>query len=128
MKVKIAANSDGEWVFERIVDAASLELPKTPQFTNIDIRVLARQIDRQIKCEIDVSAKAATLCDRCGEPFEFGIDEFLKLRILRVADPDRDSGDDDLKFIGLSQTEIDLTQDIRDLLVLALPMRLTCCE
>ncbi len=128
MKLHIAAGSDGEWTFRYTVTPSSLNLPSDPAFSDIQVTVVAKQVDRTIRLEIDATASLNTDCYKCGEPFTFPLETGMTLRIMRVANPERDSGDDSLKLIGLSQTEIDLEQDLRDLLILALPMRLVCCE
>jgi uncharacterized metal-binding protein YceD (DUF177 family) len=128
MKLHIVAGTDGEWTTRKTVTPSSLELPSDPAFGDIDVTIVAKQTDRQIRVEIDAEATVSTDCYKCGEPYSFPLSAGMTLRLMRVANPERDSGDDELKFIGLSENDVDLTQDLRDLLALSLPMRLVCCE
>ncbi len=128
MKLQIAPGSDGDWTFQRKVSPASLHLPAEPNFGDVDVTVYVRQVDRQIRLEIEAKSTITTECYRCGETFNYPVDAEMDLRVIRMPDPNRDSGDDDLKFIGLSQADIDIEQDLRDMLLLALPMRMVCCE
>lgn len=128
MKLQIAAGSDGEWVVTLTPTADELGLPQDPAFTDISVEITVTQRDRQITLDLDAYAAVTTECYHCGEPYTFTINPSLQLRCLRVPNPDRDSGDENLKFIGLMETSIELEQDVRDLLLLELPMRIVCCE
>ena len=128
MKLQIAAGSDGEWVVSRTIPAEELSLPSDPAFTDIFVEIGIEQKDRTVTLDIDVTATVSTECYHCGEPYSFTITPSAQLRCLRVPNPDRDSGDENLKFIGLMETTVDLEQDLRDLLLLELPMRIVCCE
>ena len=128
MKLRVVPGEDGEWTRRETLAADALELASDPLFDEIEILAQFRQRDRAIDIRLTAQATVKTDCYRCGALFSFRIEPSLALRCVRVTDPYRDSGDDDLKLIGLHQNEIDLTQDVRDMLTLALPMRIVCCE
>lgn len=128
MKVKILPSVFGEWKEAYQVSLDELELPEDPQFKVVTAEILFNQVEKRLTMDIQLSVKARTECYHCGEPMTFLVFPTLHLEFYRVENPNRDSGDDDLKFIGLLQTEIDLSQDFRDAIVLAMPMRITCCD
>ncbi|MCX7835551.1 MAG: DUF177 domain-containing protein [bacterium] len=128
MKVKIVPTALGEWKETYQVSIPELELPNDPHFKVVTAEIVYNQTDRRLLMDIQLSVKASTECYHCGEPMTFLIFPYLHLEFYRVENPNRDSGDDDIKFIGLLQTDIDLSQDLRDAIVLSLPMRITCCD
>lgn len=128
MKLKVAPNATGEWRENVQVTVSELELPNDPIIEVVTAEILLDQNDKQLQLDIDLTVKASTDCHHCGEPMVFLLYPTIHLQCIRVENPSNDSGDDDLKFIGLLQTEIDITQDLRDTIVLSTPMRITCCD
>ena len=90
-----------------------------------DIRVQGEYLctgDDRISLKAEVSADAETRCSRCLEPVSVPVKAGLDVVYDRQPDP----GDPDL--YSFEASTIELTDAVRDALLLELPMRILCAE
>lgn len=66
-------------------------------------------------------------CDRCLKEFDLPLDD--SGRVIFSSDPELIvHGDDEVRKLEANAREIDITEDLRDILLLAIPGKLICSE
>ncbi len=109
----------------------------TARFPNpITVRVLLTKTASELLAEFSVETTAVFECDRCLKPLQKDI--VGKFRVLFTPKAVHHHGkadaalvEDETRTIGRNDTEIDLTNDVRDTVVLAVPIKNVCdpeCE
>jgi len=129
MKIRIENLRDGSnhWIEE--IDPKDLDLDtdsfKNPVVVKLDIEKRSGKITVSFSAE----TKGSFICDRCGENFQMNIVGKCSVMFVQRETqlPDEMPGDD-LRSFRPGQTEINISVDIRDTLLLALPFRLLCSE
>ena len=78
--------------------------------------------------DLEVKSEAKFICDRCREIFKQVISNRVQSLYTYNSDEDWQKIDNDIKFLKVHAKEIDLTEDIRDALILAVPPKILCNE
>jgi len=82
---------------------------------------------KNILVDVKLHCQVVFLCDRCSEPFNSEIDE--QVRLLITADRELNGEQDDLVFVVSEyEQEVDLTDPLRESLILSLPIKRLCSE
>ena len=92
----------------------------------ITAEVAVTLVGTDILAELDVCCDAAMCCDRCGDNFHRQIRGAVKTLFSR--DKEDCAEFDEVKWLAPTEHEIDLREDIRDALALALPAKVLCSE
>jgi len=95
-----------------------------PIHVNVDLN----KVGSQFFLNVVVDTVASFTCDRCLEKFDQQIKDKFKLvySIEKTYYPE--SADRDFRVITSETEEIDLSDDIRESLLLAVPMKIICSE
>lgn len=122
-RINIANLHDGERLFEFAPSANELELGDF-DCRDIKVQLKIKKTGSQLLVNGIVSGVFGLSCDRCTEPFERSFSsEFriaYKYEFEGTAEEDED---DNMKFISPKTVFIDLTKEVRDYLLLSVPMR-----
>ncbi|MEO0557328.1 MAG: DUF177 domain-containing protein [Bacteroidota bacterium] len=123
-RVPIDTLSDGVHVEALQPSAADLDLDPEV-FSDIDVSLRLDVNDRRILAMFDTRATAQLECDRTlkmyGQPIE---GSHAVLFVPPEASSEADGGDDDeVRVLADTDTHLDLTDAVRDTLVLAIPLR-----
>lgn len=79
----------------------------------------------EIVAELSVITTVSLQCDRCLAPMTKTISGDYRILFLQSADANADA-DDDVRALSKNDTHIDLTTDVRETLLLAVPMKNVC--
>ena len=93
----------------------------------IDIHVRVRKVEDDLLTDIHIKGWGFFLCDRCCEPFK----REIKGRIQTVFTRDRskiEEDNDDYQYWDGSEKGIDITQDVLDVILLSIPVKMLCSE
>lgn len=128
MKIKITNLQDGEHTYRFEEQASEFEIENVDFVKDIIIDVVLYKAANQFNLDIDVSGRYSLPCDRCLENFETDFhnefDLIYKLDFSGEAAGDENNAQDDiLKFIPPNTQYIELKDDIRDYIILSIPMR-----
>lgn len=93
---------------------------------NIHLNCKMDKSPGQIILDCNIEAEAEFNCDRCTESIEEIIETSFVLTY--IFDSEEESDNSDLKFLSPDDDKIDLTEDIRDFLEVALPMKHLCSD
>jgi len=92
---------------------------------DIDVDVDLYKVEHQFSIKADLKGKFKFVCDRCLEDYIY--DFTNNFDIIYKYDfkekDDRDIEDDNIKFIPPNTKHIDLKEDIRDYILLSIPMK-----
>ncbi|MEK7264143.1 MAG: DUF177 domain-containing protein [Bacteroidota bacterium] len=95
----------------------------------IQISVSLDKSSRQIRLRATISTERSALCDRCTDEFLFPVRG--KYETIYVFDEQHiPSSDDEIEYVFLSEDklQIDIAEDVRQTLLLSIPMKLLCKE
>ncbi|MEM6647553.1 MAG: DUF177 domain-containing protein [Bacteroidota bacterium] len=105
--------------------AEALELDPDA-FRDIEVNLELDRMEDRVLVSIEAAATATLECDRTLEPFEQDVEGIYKVYFAPphfFGSADRADEDDAMRVLPAGETELDLTQEVRDTLVLALPTR-----
>ncbi len=125
-KLYIANLQDGVHTQEYIIQPAELSLSDEECFgQDLRIRLEIEKVGRNLFIIAKLTAPLSLICDRCAEPYTGLLDEAY--RMLFTSDPDMANDEDESTFlIQDTADEIDLTEPLRETVLLAVPLKRLC--
>ncbi len=124
LKVYINNISEGEHSFNFIISHGEIEIDTAEIVSDINVSVKLYKSGNQISLKTSLCGKFRFQCDRCTEDYISGFNNdfeiIYKYDFGEMADQ---SEDDDIKFIPSNTRYIDLKDDIRDYILLSVPMK-----
>jgi uncharacterized protein len=132
VKIKISGLSNGihDYHFTAQADDFSDDLVQKERFPNpfaIDVR-LTKTVS-EIVAELSIETIASIECDLCLSPISKKLAGLYRLVFLQTGSADR--SEEEVRFLGKTEGDIDLTEDARETLLLSIPIRNVCepiCE
>jgi len=126
VKLNIANYSEGSLVESRTVLPAEMNLSEYEEFAApVELVFNINKIGSEIYVRAQISAIAKLVCDRCLEDYEWPLQEAID--IVCTTDPGLAKNDeDDVYFITDAMKEVDITESIRQSLIIALPQKKLC--
>jgi uncharacterized protein len=126
MKIQVAGLSEGVHQFHFDVQASELGLGE--QFSDVHTDVSLDKAPNQIVLSVAVHTAADFTCDRCTEPFESRLDAKYRMHYI-WNDEDASQYDvAEVQVIPKGGTIIDITEDVRQTVLIAVPLKLLCRE
>lgn len=125
MKINISNLSQGTHEYELSKSAVTLGLEQN-FIGDVAAKVTLEKSSRQMLLRAGVTSQANFQCDRC-------LDEFTQhvapaFQTLYVWNHDERAESDDVRVLDPDMNMIDISDDVRDALVLAVPLKLLCKE
>jgi uncharacterized protein len=126
MKIKISNLSEGthSFRFSEPVETIGLEPPFEG---NVEVEVELSKTHNQLILDSSVSVHAAFECDRCTSSVKNMLHADYKVVYLLGVDP-VESRSDNIVYLSSEADVIDLSGDVRDYSILAVPMKRLCRE
>ena len=85
--------------------------------------------DPYLEFDLNIQSKVTTQCDRCLVDFDWQLSTSSPMLFVLGRTPSGEAVDDpEICYLPAKATEVDLTGDIRDLILLALPGKYLCRE
>jgi uncharacterized protein len=127
MKINISNLPEGVKQYELTGSPSELGLDEQ-FFDTVAVHVTLEKNTRQFVLSAEIEAKARFRCDRCLEEFETTLRP--KLRSVYVWNETRttDLPEDDIHLLAHDDNVIDLSDDVREYLKLAVPLKVVCRE
>ncbi len=125
--IKISNLTEGvhHYAFECVASDFADEMLDSERFASpISITATLTKTVTEIVAELSVCTTLSLQCDRCLAPIEKTISGHY--RILFLQSPPEKALDDDVRLLSRYETHIDLTADVRETLLLAVPMKNVC--
>jgi uncharacterized protein len=127
MKIQIAGLSEGIHNFQFREPVADIGLGEEYD-GDVTVGVMLEKSGKQLFVKADVEARGEFACDRCAEPFSLPLRATYQM--YYVWDPgDAEVPDrDEVQVIPAGLPVIDLADDVRQTVLLAVPLKLLCDE
>lgn len=127
MILKYKYLADGVHSITEEGNAAELGLPEEFKGT-VQLNCEVDKSPNQILLNCHVHSMANMTCDRCTAEFEREISNDFQVACF-IDDEEKDEGDHlNLKFLTSDQDKIDLSEEVKEYLILAIPMKNLCNE
>jgi len=128
MKIKISnlANGTYDYLFEGKVEDIKIT---EPYFGNYRTEAVLTKFDKQMILDAETSIKANLVCDRCAIDFETAISSSYRMvYLLENEIPDLEKEKVEINYIHPDTEKIDISEDVKDYALLAVPMKKLCSE
>jgi len=126
MKIKISGLNNGTYTydFEGNIRDTDLEEPFCDKYKT---KVVLNKFDDQIILEVSTITGAQFNCDRCSVDFERNVESNYKMVYLFMNEVDSKQKSD-VTYLSADTINIDIAADVRDYLILSVPMKKLCKE
>jgi len=127
-KINIHNLKEGEHKYEFTADASDFGIgsDEAEVVDKIFITAVLYKVGTQISVKIELQGKFKFLCDRCTEDYiyEFKTDFNIIYKYqFKGMNTDEKNDDDEIKFIAPNTIFIDLKEDLRDFIILSIPLK-----
>lgn len=126
MKIKISNLSDGTHFFRFSEPVKSIGL-ESPFVGNVEVEVELKKAHNQLILDSSVLINSEFECDRCMSSFNKQLRSDYELVYLIGVEP-VESESDNIVYISSETDVIDISNDVRDFAILAVPMKKLCSE
>lgn len=127
MKIQVGGLSDGIYQYTLAEDATSLELGD--HFADqVIANVTVEKSGTQIFLAATVSVNGLFECDRCLTPFSSPLRSSYRMYYVTEGGADRQIEPSELQIVPPGFSVIDLSEDVRQTVLLSVPLKLLCTE
>jgi len=130
---------DVSQLLEGVSDELELEFAYEPDDRQLDdgaelreparVRVVLTRGPQQLWLRGHIDARVQFTCDRCLKPFESELTtSYVEEYRARAADQEADEDDGEIRTVHYAGTEVDISEGIRQNLLLMLPTKRLCSE
>jgi uncharacterized protein len=126
MKIKISNLADGSYDYSFNGETDEIKIIE-PYFGRFKTEVVLAKYSSQIILDAKTSIKSKLICDRCASEFEREIISSYRMVYLfeqEIMSP----GKSEVCFIHPETEKIDISEDVKDYAMLAIPMKSLCNE
>ncbi len=126
LKLNIAAIKEGQSVDRTDVEPFDVGLAENKEFNGtIHITHRLNKVGHEVFIKTLIQTTLDLECDVCLEPYALDVEE--KVSILLTGDPDLvEREEDDVYLVSESAAEVDITESIRQSLLLTIPFKKVC--
>lgn len=125
MKIRISQLSSGLHEYHFSSKPSDVGLEENFQ-KDVNVDVVLDKTQRQIFLKVDIHTSGHFPCDRCLEDFVQPIVSYYNmLYVMDAQDADKNPVDE-IQIISPETTYIELTEDVRQIVILSIPLKLIC--
>ncbi len=125
LALNIAHLEEGHSSLIRQVTPGELELDNDDVFmTPIDIHFEFDKVGHELYVKANIETKEHLFCDRCAEPYDENFDE--SIRIIITHNSELGNSEEDIYYTTASSTQVDITESIKQTLLVSLPVKRLC--
>lgn len=129
MEIKISNLGEGERIYEFDTTAEELEIPDLNFDGGIKVKVVLNKVGTQINLDVNLKGTFAFECERCLEemkqPFDVSFELIYRYDYSGELIDSDEVNEDNIKYIDPHTHKVDITNDVRDYLILNVPMKRT---
>ena len=126
MKIKISGLKNGTHTYEFVSKSGTLELDE-PLSGNFITHVVLNKNDNQIILDVSTRAEADFICDRCSNEFKRDVESSYKM-IYLLESVEHNEDELNITYLAPETDKIDIANDVRDYIILSVPMKKLCKE
>lgn len=127
--IKISGLTQGVFEYHFCLDALEFydqEISDKTFPNKIEVDINLHKSSSEIVAEILVHAIAVLECDLCLRPVSQNVQGRYKVYFLFESSGGKDECEDDVRILDPAASEIDLLEDVRDTLLLGIPLKNVC--
>ena len=129
MKLFLPAYSQGHHQISEAIEPGEIELNSSQFSRPLEIKIQFDRNDPYVRLDYSVQTWVQRICDRCLEDYDFLLNtEGRLIFVLGRASQQGDMDEDEIRYIPADIQDIDLSVDLRDALMLVLPVKSLCSE
>ncbi|MFZ5433685.1 MAG: YceD family protein [Calditrichota bacterium] len=129
MKIRLAAYPPGVHRIIEQIDAADLALDPAVFSNPIYADLLLDRHDPYLQFTFDLQTAVRLECDRCLTGYDFALKvNSPMMYVLGRTSGNQDVDDPEIVYIPMGTTDLDISTDLRDFLILAVPEKKLCRE
>jgi len=121
-KINIANLTDGQHSFEFSPTTEELDIVD-PKCKCLKLNVVISKSGTQLVLDAEVSGLFCLSCDRCIEPYDQPFEQDFEIVYKYDFTGEKENTDDNIKFISPKTIFIDITKEVRDYILLSVPMK-----
>ncbi|MFI5251506.1 MAG: YceD family protein [Bacteroidota bacterium] len=127
IKIRISGLSNG--VHEYHFDALPADLGLEEAFqTPVSLDVELEKSSRQLYLKSKIIADGIFICDRCLGEFKQTLSNQMNTVFVYNESDSKDDDGDEIRVITPETMSIDITDDVRQAIILAVPLKMLCSE
>lgn len=127
MRIQVGGLSDGVYQHTLAEDAATMELGSQFQ-DQVVARVTIEKSGTQIFLKTALSLNGSFTCDRCLSPFLSSLTPSYRMCYVTEGGDDSNMDPAELQVVPPGFSVIDMTDDVRQTVLLSVPLKLLCSE
>jgi uncharacterized protein len=130
VKIHLPTYPQGVHKITETLDARDLKLDPEVFFAPLQATLKLDRHDPYLQFEFNLDTETRQECDRCLAIFEQPLQVTAPMMYILGKDPAEGAADDDpgLSYIPTTTTDLDVSNDLRDFVILAMPNRNLCSE
>jgi len=129
MKIKISNIVDGIHGYRFSEYPLLVGLSESDNFSSkVDVEVTLEKSNRQIYLKATIRTTKQCTCDRCLGEFTLPLSNSYQMFYVYDTTTPAGYNEDEVKVISPDTSEIDITEDVRQMVLLAVPMKTLCRE
>lgn len=125
--IRVSGLSEGVHEFELAANPGEIGLP-AEFVAAIRLQITLDKTHSQLVLKAKAETTAVFPCDRCLDPVTVPVERAFVLFFAQDPDSARVMDEEDIRLLDPHQPVIDIGDDVRDYLLLAVPMRRICGE
>jgi len=130
IEIRLAGLSLGVHEFDFTCEAGDFNDPSLTEAgfsKNISVRVVVERNENEISVSLETAASAELACDICLAPVTIELEGSFRVSYIYEQEPGQEEDDsEEYRLIDRNAVSIDLTEDVRETLLLSVPMKVTC--
>jgi uncharacterized protein len=127
MKIQIGGLSEGEHPFQ--FEASSSEVGLTEgSFGEVTVKGVIEKTGSQFALSADVTTTGRFSCDRCTAEFQLPLSTSYRMYYVTATEEGADVDPDELQILPQGTGSIDIADDVRQTILLVVPLKLLCTE
>jgi uncharacterized metal-binding protein YceD (DUF177 family) len=123
IKINLGTLGEGSQVFEFVVGPKELDLDTALIKDKLNISADILKVSRQVDMKVTVIGKYKLVCDRCLETFELPFEKDFELVFVQKSGREGNFDNDYVKIYNPFMRSIDITEDVREFVLLGIPMK-----
>ena len=132
VEIRIAGLSEGVYEYDFTCKASDFRNPDLaePGFCNeILVKVVANKTDSEITVDIETKTVAELSCDICLAPLQKEVAGMYRaFFVFGEPENEKEETDDNYRMLDRNASAIDLTEDVRETLLLSKPLKAVCTD
>lgn len=123
IKINIGSLNDGGQILELKTDSKELGIDEGVLDGEATLRLELFKTVHQLDIKAGISGKLKLVCDRCLEDFKSDFNTEFELVYVQKASREEEINEDYIRTYSPHMKSVDITEDIKESIILAVPMR-----